>query len=211
MAYFGNVTFFDNLYTLQDMAVSKKTAIGNVSFINEPLKLEALSTSGKSANFGNVSFIDEPLKLETLSTSVKRANFGNMSFFDNVNITLEPFVPASFILKPDTITLGAKNLFTIYTEVLVTDPKVAADAYFSDVNNWKFVYMVYKSTGGQRQGIRFTIADGTLVGKFDPTATARSGDDWLIKGVIIVDHDSGYLIIRRNELTTDSFDLISVT
>lgn len=188
--------------------------IGNFNIIEEPIIIETLADS-KTTSVGDFNIISEPFIIEQLATS-KTTSIGDKVFFANdVDISLEVFTPSSFIIKPSNIALGQDNIFILDAPLLSVETKVAAHPSFSNISNWKWVYITYDSSDGQSNGIAFKIKGDTVSttfnGNFNPTEKAISGSDWTVTSVTLVDFDKGFLHLKRDDLDTASFDIFNLT
>jgi hypothetical protein len=184
--------------------------IGNFTTISETPALESLAAQN-IINDGSFTLVVDAPVLEQIATknTIKDGNF--YSFSDDVDSTLEVFLTASFIVKPNNISLGQDNIFTLDKNVLLSESLVQNDPYFSDSNNWKYVYAVYRTDSGQLNGVRFDVGNDILTGNFNPTEKAISGADWRISAVMIIDFDKGYLKFQRSDLEVNVFDILNVT
>lgn len=184
-------------------------AIGNIETNIEPFILESLANQN-SISKGNIQSIITPALVESMAVG-KSTIKGDLFSFNMGDSSLEVFIPASFIIKSDNITIGQDNIFTLEKSVLLAESLVQNDAYFSNDAHWKFVYAVYQTDNGQSNGVRFEIQGNIVTGNFNPSGKAIGGANWRIKNVTIVDYDSGYLKFRRSDLDTEAFDILNVT
>jgi len=112
----------------------------------------------------------------------------------------------AIITKPVSIDKGTENVITLNKADLASDAKVVADSYFSDQNNWKSVYVVYKSTlGNQVNDVVFDPSESSPTGNFNPSL--KSFDTWEVQSITILDFDNGSLYIFRDDLTVVDFDI----
>ena len=113
----------------------------------------------------------------------------------------------TIITKPSAIDKGIENVITLNKADLASDTKVVADSYYSDQNNWKNVYITYKTPeGGQVNDVIFDASEASPVGSFNPTLKAR--DTWEVQSVTIQDFDNGSLKLLRGDLTVAEFDIV---
>lgn len=112
----------------------------------------------------------------------------------------------AIISKPSVINKGVPAVFTLFKTNLINNHIVAASSRFSDVNNWKEVYINYKSSvGNQRVLVNFDIDDNFQTGIFSVSAKARNS--FIVESLVIVDLDGEVLKIDRSDLNTSHFDI----
>ena len=111
----------------------------------------------------------------------------------------------TIITKPSAIDKGVENVITLNKADLASDTKVVADSYYSDQNNWKNVYITYKTPEGQVNDVIFDASEASPTGSFNPSLKAR--DTWEVQSVTIQDFDNGSLKLLRGDLTVAEFDI----
>jgi hypothetical protein len=110
------------------------------------------------------------------------------------------------LIKNQTPAKGQEAEFEIDKDALAALTSVAADAYFSDTDNWRQVFIKYKSSvGNQTETIEFDATQTNPSGIFLVSAKAR--DLFEVQNIIIKDYDDGLFVVRRSELTTSEFDI----
>ncbi len=110
------------------------------------------------------------------------------------------------LTKNETPTKGQKAEFQLDKAALAILPFVAADAYFSDMTNWKQVELVYVSPiGRQRKVVKFDATQTTPVGDF--FASVKAQNNFEIQYIMINDFDGGELKIPRIEFESGEFDV----
>lgn len=115
----------------------------------------------------------------------------------------------SFISKPEFISKGAAAVFSLLEEQLLLHPLVSSDPYFSVSSNWKKVVLFYNSTeGGQKATVSFETAQSLLTAQFFVSTQAR--DVFNISGAYILDFDGGKIVIPRDSLDTELFDIVLI-
>ena len=112
----------------------------------------------------------------------------------------------AIITKPSAIDKGVENAITLNKADLASDAKVVADSYFSDQNNWKNVYITYKTPEGQVNDVVFDASEASPLGSFNPSLKAL--DTWEVQSVTIQDFDNGSLKLFRGDLTVAEFDIV---
>ena len=110
------------------------------------------------------------------------------------------------LTKPNSFQKGVSASFSLSKSALAALPEVAADDYFSDMENWSEVMVVYKSSvGRQYESVEFNAALP------DPTASflvsTRAKDVFEVQLINIVDFDGGIFTIHRSSLNTSEFDI----
>lgn len=113
----------------------------------------------------------------------------------------------SFIIKPEEIVLGEANIFTLDIELLLNQELVKNSEYFSNSDNWKYVYISYENSIGQYNNLIFDIPNNKLTAPFDPSIKADVSSNWNILHAVIRDFDGGYLKLERGDLTVADFDI----
>jgi hypothetical protein len=110
------------------------------------------------------------------------------------------------ILTKASITKGTPAVFTLDKNELALQAAVVADAYFSDMANWKYVSITYKgSISTQKKIVLFDISTDQLTA---PLKTSLFAEDiFLVDGVTIHDFDGGKLLLPRSLLLTTEFDI----
>jgi len=114
----------------------------------------------------------------------------------------------AFYTKPINPTKGQDNQVSLDKSQLALDPIVAADAYFSDSSNWKYVVINYKSTeGSQIEKVTFNVIgpNTTVNSTFKVSDKAR--DTFEVQSLVIYDFDGGFLKLNRDDLTVSEFDV----
>lgn len=112
----------------------------------------------------------------------------------------------SIITKPSTITKNSAAEFTLDKVALASLSLVSSDSYFSDSSNWSKVLIQYKSsTGSQKEVLQFDATLASPISQF--LVSDKALDIFQVQKIVIVDFDSGFLIIPRSALTTSEFDV----
>lgn len=110
------------------------------------------------------------------------------------------------ILTKASITKGTPAVFTLDKTELSIHAAVVADAYFSDMANWKYVSVTYKGSSSiQNKIVLFDISTNQLTAPFKTSLFAE--DIFLVDGVTIHDFDGGKLLLPRSLLMTTEFDI----
>lgn len=110
------------------------------------------------------------------------------------------------ILTKAPITKGTPADFTIDVAELLLLPAVVADPYFSNLVNWKYVSLTYKSDStAQHKNVLFHVAASEFVAPFKTSIYAD--DVYQIQSLTIHDFDGGTLLIKRSSLTAAEFDV----
>jgi hypothetical protein len=113
----------------------------------------------------------------------------------------------AIITKPNTINKGEPATFTLNKADLLAHPSVSGDAYFADSDNWRSVYVEYRSSiGNQRELLVFDAQAATPQTSFLVSLTAR--DEFDVRRIVINDFDGGKLFITRSELDVEDFDVV---
>lgn len=112
----------------------------------------------------------------------------------------------AIISKPQVIYKGIPASFTLFKVNLLGNHVVSANSRFSDINNWKEVYINYMSSeGNQRIRVNFDSNDNFQFGTFK--ASERARNTFLVESIVIVDLDGEILKVSRNDLNTATFDI----
>jgi hypothetical protein len=112
----------------------------------------------------------------------------------------------AIISKPQVIYKGIPVVFTLFKVNLLSNHVVSANSRFSDVSNWKDVYINYVSSeGNQRINVNFDSKDNFQNGVFSASSRARTS--FIVDSITIVDLDGEILKISRNNLNTATFDI----
>lgn len=105
-----------------------------------------------------------------------------------------------------TFAKGSKGTFTLDKNALAALPEVSADAYFSNMANWKRVVIGFISTSGnQKERVEFDATLASPTGSF--LTSTRSLNSFNVHYILIEDFDRGTFPIRRSSLPTAQFDL----
>lgn len=181
--------------------------IGNLETEFEPIILEKASTSERLRSIGNQQQISEPIILEQAPVGEKLRSIGNqINFSEDVDMSLEVFVPSSFIIAPSTIEKGSLNRYTLVKSVLLQEPIVQQSSYFSDESNINLVVVKFKSTeGNQSNFLYFYAKSENSYSYFDPSDRARN--QWEIEYVLLFDFDRGSLRLDRSNVDLSQFDI----
>lgn len=100
-------------------------------------------------------------------------------------------IPANFILNK-------LNLSNIHI--------VASDEYFSNINNWKYVIIYYKSTlTKQKEILVFDALEDSPIAKF--LISGKAVGSFEVQKIVIQDFDNGTLVIKRNHLDFENIDV----
>ena len=110
------------------------------------------------------------------------------------------------ILTKASITKGTPAVFTLDKTELSIHAAVVADAYFSDMANWKYVSVTYKGSSSiQNKIVLFDISTNPLTALFKTSLFAE--DIFLVEGVTIHDFDGGKLLLPRSAISFADFDI----
>lgn len=106
----------------------------------------------------------------------------------------------------NSIVKGVGSTFTLDKTALSINSVVAASPYYSDMNNWDKVTIVYKSSvGNQSEKVIFDATQTTPTAPFFASTTARDVFD--VVRVTIFDFDNGFISVQRADLVTAEFDV----
>lgn len=112
----------------------------------------------------------------------------------------------SIISKPQVIYKGTPTTFTLFKINLLSNHIVSGNSRFSDISNWKDVYINYKSSeGNQRVNVNFDAKDNFQYGIFQVSERARN--TFLLESITIVDLDGEILKIKRSDVNAEAFDI----
>jgi hypothetical protein len=110
----------------------------------------------------------------------------------------------SIITKPNQINKGQKAELQLNKSELAE--LVVDSAYYSDIENWNRVVLVYKSVpGNQKRQVVFDATEGEPIGSF--FATLKAKDLFEVQFITIYDFDGGYYVIERESLDQESLDI----
>ena len=110
------------------------------------------------------------------------------------------------ITKPSTIDKNSPAEISLDKAALAAVSLVVADDYFSDSDNWKEVFIYYKSsTGNQREILKFNATVSSPTADF--LVSDKALDIFEVQKIVIVDFDAGNITIPRSQLTTSEFDI----
>ncbi len=110
------------------------------------------------------------------------------------------------ITKPSTIDKNSPAEISLDKAALAAVSSVMADDYFSDSDNWKEVFIYYKSsTGNQREILKFNATVSSPTADF--LVSDKALDIFEVQKIVIVDFDAGSITIPRSQLTTSEFDV----
>ncbi len=112
----------------------------------------------------------------------------------------------AIISKPQVIYKGIPVTFTLFKINLLSNHIVSSNVRFSDISNWKDIYINYKSLeGNQRVNVNFDAKDNFQYGTFKVSERARN--TFLVEGITIIDLDGEILKINRSDLNAEAFDI----
>lgn len=110
------------------------------------------------------------------------------------------------ITKPAAVDKNSPAEISLDKSALANVASVLADDYFSDSDNWKEVFIYYKSsTGNQREILKFNAELASPTANF--LVSDKALDIFEVQKIVIVDFDSGNITIPRSELTVADFDV----
>lgn len=112
----------------------------------------------------------------------------------------------AIISKPQVIYKGIPVTFTLFKVNLLNNHIVSSNLRFSDISNWKDIYINYRSLeGNQRVNVNFDTRDNFQYGTFKVSERAR--DTFIVESITIVDLDGEILKINRSDLNVETFDI----
>lgn len=112
----------------------------------------------------------------------------------------------AIITKPQTLTKGTSMSFSLDKSELSQLNEVSSNTYYSDMQNWKSVFVKYKSSGGnQYEVVKFDASQATPTGSF--SVSEKALDLFEVQTIQIIDFDGGILTIGRGSLTVVDFDV----
>ena len=112
----------------------------------------------------------------------------------------------SILIKPAKIDRDSLTEFTLNKQELAQLTAVSEDSFFSDMNNWKSVSIVYRSDiGDQNSVVKFDATKSEPKSTFLATFNAR--DLFEITKVTIEDFDGGKLEIYKEDLPVEQFNI----
>ena len=102
---------------------------------------------------------------------------------------------------------GVAAIVTLNKTELSLISSVAGDSYYSDINEWAYVTVLYRSDiSGQREILTFDATEATPEATF--IVSAKSRGNFLVEVITIKDGDDGYIQVKRDELNTGEFDIL---
>ena len=112
----------------------------------------------------------------------------------------------AIISKPQVMYKGIPFTITLFKVNLLNNHVVSANSRFSDISNWKDVYINYiSSQGNQRINVNFDARDNFQSGVFK--ASERARNSFIVESIIIVDLDGEILKISRSDINSTTFDI----
>ena len=116
----------------------------------------------------------------------------------------------SIITKSGSPIKGSPTLFTLSKSALAAVTMVAADSYFSQLSNWKYIELVYRSSiGKQKEIMKFNALLSSPTANF--LVSLKAKDVFQIRKIVIKDFDGGSFEIPRSALNAAEFDVSLVS
>jgi hypothetical protein len=111
----------------------------------------------------------------------------------------------AIITKP-TIVKGTPATISLDKAELAAHPLVSSNSYFSNMNKWRKVEIIYiSSPGNQSKNVEFDATVASPTGSILCTLKAR--DIFEVEKLLIIDFDNGVLQIPRASLDVLDFDI----